>query len=219
MKFQCVTAIGIVSLLGACGGGSGVDHPELPLDEVPVPVIAASEAPSFASSDAATTEAGAALARAEPLDLTPLDEIPASGTAAYSGVLVLNDADGTAMADATVLGGVALAITFDGAGSVDATASNFRDLADTPVGGALVLSDGQLSVGSDSGSLAGSFTGRLTDVGPPGVDADYDYSLSALGIYSGDDIAVVQLLTNGDALEVGGATLHGVEGAATLEKD
>lgn len=219
MKIQCVAVAGMISLLGACGGSSTVDHDILPLAEVPVPVVKSSDAPSFATLDAATDQASAALNRAEGLDLTPLSEIPSAGSASYSGVLILNDAAGSATADATVVGGVALEVTFDGAGSVDATASNFRDLADTEVGGSLVLSDGALSIGSESGSLAGTFTGRLTDVGQPGTDADYDYSLSTVGIYSGEDIAVVQLLTNGEALKVGGSSLLTIEGAATLEAD
>lgn len=220
MKIQFVAAFGAVGVLSACGGSSsGVDHPILPLTELPVPVVPTDDVPAVASTSAALTEASAALSRATLLDPTPLSEIPDSGTASLSGILLLNDAEGTEQRDASVSGAMTVVVDFSGDGSIEGTATNFRDLADTAVGGELVLSDGQISTGSEGGSAAGTLTGRLTDVGRPGTDSDFDYALPVAGLLVGDNVEAIQLLiSSGEALEVDGNELIAVEGATVLER-
>ena len=197
MKFQFVAAVGVVSLLGACGGSSTGNS----------------------QIDALTEEAAAALARVEPLGFTPLADIPDTGTASFSGVVAISDEDATDAADASVLGRMTMTLDLGDDSASTGSATDFYDLASTPVGGTLTLDDFVYSEGTATGSFAANLSGRLTNVGRPGTDADYDYDLNGGILLLGDDLDAVQAVMSGDVSEVGSSEDRQVTSASVLEAD
>ncbi len=202
MKIQFVAAFGAVGVLSACGGSSS----------------GTSDIPSFASLSAFEAASDAAFARIEPLDPTPLAAIPTTGTADFAGTIVLRDDSGSAAADATVAGGMALTLDFDSDAGIVGTAGNFIDLADTPVDGTLTLQEARLSTGDTSGSVAGNLRGQLSNVGRTGTDADYDYDVTFIGLYFGDNLDSVVSFGSGTATEVGETEARDLVSTAILEQ-
>lgn len=195
MKIQLFAAVGVVGLLAACGGSS------------------------TSQIDSLRDEAADALARVEPLEFTPLANVPDTGTASFSGVIAISDEDATDAADASVLGRMNITLDFADDGASTGSATDFFDLASTPVGGSLTVDNFVYSEGTATGSFAADVTGRLTNVGREGTDADYDYDLRAGLLLFGDDIDAVQAVMSGDVTEVGSTVERQVTGAATVESN
>lgn len=201
MKIQTIAAVGVISVLGACGGGSSGDG-----------------LPSFESVDDAVAAAAAAQDRIDAFDLTPLAEIPTTGSATYEGVIAINDEDATDAADASVLGGVAITLDFADAANATGTAGNFLDTAGTPVDGTLTFSNFGYAQGTNNGSVTAELDGQLANVGRTGTDADYIYDMQGGGLFQGDNAAAITLLMNGAVSEVGGTVDRQVTGAFNVER-
>lgn len=202
MKIQIVASLGVVSLLGACGGSGGGGN----------------GIPSFDTAAEASAEAAAALTRVEALEFTAPEDFQQTGSATFDGVIAISDESGSAVADATVIGGITVTLDFEDESASTGTAGNFIDLADTPVGGTLALSDVEFTEGSDGGGFSANLDGSLTDVGRAGTDADYDYDLVVGGLYLGEGIQAVQALMGGTVSETGSAVTRSATGAASLER-
>ena len=214
MRQFCIPLCSLL-VLGACGGGSGPFAPTDPADNGGPQI--APYIPAFDSAAAASDSGLAALNRIDAGGLTDPADFQRSGTARFSGAIVLNDEN--PVPAASVFGGLTMEVDFANQNNVTAQAGNFFDLADTRVTGTLTMRGAEFSEGALGGGLVGDLTGTLQNVGPTGVDNDYAYNTSLAALFYGVGVDGMLIIAEGTARQVGLSSDVVIDGAATLERD
>ncbi len=212
MPLRNFAALGGLFVLAACGGSGS----------------STLVAPSFADLDAVRGESLDILAEFATLDAASANDIPASGSATYSGVVTITDENGGSL-DASVIGGMALAVDFSNDDSVSAVAENFFDADGTAVEGSLTADNQSLDRSGLIPGMTLNLEGQLSNVGVGDDVADFDYRAEVSGIFLGSNLeGIVFSPSSGDLLgrpadttatEVGSTTFRDLGFVATLEQD
>lgn len=214
MPLRNLAALGGLFVLAACGG-SGSGSQTL-------------VAPEFADLETVRGESLDILAEFATLGRASADDVPTSGSATYSGVVTITDENGGGL-NASVIGGMALAVDFGNDDSVSAVAENFFDADGTAVAGSLAADNQSLD---RSGSIPGTtliLEGQLSDVGVGDDVADFDYRAEVSGIFLGSNLEGIIISPSSGTLlgrpsdstasEVGSTAIRDLELVATLEQD
>lgn len=188
----------IILTLAACGGSSSGGNTIIDTDGVDVPVLPPVDTDAFTTVGGALAELEFFVEKSENLILTPIADIPTSGSATYDGVFSLGRIEERFPGDPDpdlvdpLIGEVELDVDFQ-RNTLSGNADNFFD--DTrSVSGSLTISDGEIERSVDGVLFVADVVGEL-----PINGAQRDVEGALIGGFGGNDAETIVSLFVGDA--------------------